>query len=121
MNRAPVKSDRNVSGNIRRAEAAKVGEPTLVDPHSDGANEVMQEAAKAAMAPSPGSADSQAVSVETVGTGAPGPINRLPVQIPRLRPTRRVFRHRLIPRRLPLPQPDPNELKPNRCSGPERT
>ena len=53
------------------SEAAKVGEPTLVDPTPMAANEVMQEAAKAAMAPSPGSGGSQAVSVQTVGTGAP--------------------------------------------------
>jgi outer membrane protein assembly factor BamD len=51
-------------------QAAKTGEPTLVDPPSMSASEVVQEATRAAMATGTAS-DSHTASVETVGTGAP--------------------------------------------------
>jgi len=53
----------------RVAEASKVGEPTLVDPTPVSASDVVQRAARAAVAT--GGSDSHSVSVETVGTGAP--------------------------------------------------
>ena len=52
------------------AGSSKVGEPTLVDPTPMSASEVVQRATKAAITSSAGSG-SHAVSVETVGTGAP--------------------------------------------------
>src|SRR4029077_69147 len=53
------------------AEATKVGEPTLVDPPSMSATQVMQAATRAAMGTGATSA-SHSVSIETV-KGAPGP------------------------------------------------
>jgi outer membrane protein assembly factor BamD len=52
------------------AEAAKVGEPTLVDPTAMSASEVMKEATRAALAGA--GSGSNSVSVETVKGGAPG-------------------------------------------------
>ncbi len=52
-------------------EAAKVGEPTLVDPTPVSASQVLQEAAQSVI-PSAGSG-TRSVSVETVGTGVPAP------------------------------------------------
>jgi outer membrane protein assembly factor BamD len=57
--------------------AAKVGEPTLVDPTPVSASEVVQETARAITSASSGSGN-QAVSVETVGTGAPPPDQAAP-------------------------------------------
>jgi outer membrane protein assembly factor BamD len=59
------------------SEAAKVGEPTLVDPTPMSASQVVQEAAQAAMGSSTGG-DSHSVSIETVGTGAPPPDQAAP-------------------------------------------
>jgi outer membrane protein assembly factor BamD len=53
-------------------EAAKIGEPTLVDPTPVSASQVVQEATRAVTPASTGSG-TQSVSVETVGTGAPAP------------------------------------------------
>jgi len=55
------------------AEAAKVGEPTLVDPNPMSASDVVQQAAHAAMPTTAPASDSHSVSVETVGTGTPPP------------------------------------------------
>lgn len=52
------------------SEAAKVGEPTLVDPTPMSASQVVQQATRAAMG---GGGDSHSVSVETVKSGTPGP------------------------------------------------
>jgi len=50
-------------------QAAKVGDPTLVDPVPMSASQVTQAAARAALGTAP--AGSNSVSVETVGNGAP--------------------------------------------------
>ena len=63
---------RNFEKHPSVAQAARVGEPTLVDPTPMAASEVTQEATRAAlrgMAP----ADNNSVSVETVGNGTPPP------------------------------------------------
>src|SRR5579872_1313764 len=52
------------------SEAAKVGEPTLVDPTPMSASQVVQQATRAAMG---GGGDSHSVSVETIKSGTPGP------------------------------------------------
>lgn len=61
------------------AEAAKVGEPTLVDPKQTSATEVAQRAAGDIQAAySRGGKGANTVSVETVGTGAPAPNEAAP-------------------------------------------
>jgi outer membrane protein assembly factor BamD len=62
---------RNFQKHPDVAQAARVGEPTLVDPEVVSATAVVQEAARALT----GSAtpDKNALSVETVGQGAPPP------------------------------------------------
>ena len=98
------------------AEATKVGEPTLVDPPSMSASQVVQQATRAAMGTG-GASDSHSVSVETV-KGAPGPDQPAPrsdapapaadaaaVQL-------RIRLHRCLSASAAA-QPDPNELKPN--------
>jgi outer membrane protein assembly factor BamD len=57
-------------------DAAHVGEPTLVDPTPMSASEVVQEAAKATIAPAK-RGDKNAVSVE-IGKGAPPPGEAIP-------------------------------------------
>ncbi len=54
------------------AEAAKVGEPTLVDPTPMSASEVVRQATAAAMASNSSGSDTHSVSVEQIGTGEPG-------------------------------------------------
>jgi outer membrane protein assembly factor BamD len=96
------------------AQATKVGEPTLVDPTPMSANEVMQEAARAAMAPAPGTGGTQSLSVETVGSGAPGPDQPAPRSDS---PAPVEATDNPSPADASAPpaggQPDPNELKPN--------
>jgi len=101
-----------VLGNFEKhpsvAEAAKVGEPTMVDPAPMSANEVMRDAAHAAAGG--GGSGSQSVAVETVGTGgapADQPAPRSDDAAPAGSPT---------PADAPTPaatQPEANELKPN--------
>jgi len=55
------------------ASAAKVGEPTLVDPTPVSASEVVREATQAAIASTSAGSDSHSVSVEQIGTGEPAP------------------------------------------------
>ena len=52
-------------------DAAKVGEPTLVDPTPMSASQVVQEATRAAMGSLGAGGDNHTVSVEAVGNGAP--------------------------------------------------
>lgn len=60
---------RNFEKHPSVADAARVGEPTLVDPTPVSASDVVQQATKATMTPATGGG-SQSVSVE-VGKGAP--------------------------------------------------
>jgi len=53
-------------------QAAKVGDPTLVDPTPVSATEVVQQATRA-MRGNPGNSGKNALSVEAVGSGAPAP------------------------------------------------
>jgi outer membrane protein assembly factor BamD len=69
-----------VMGTFKRhpdvSAAAKVGNPTLVDPTPVSATEVVQQAARAMVGAPP--ADSNKVSVETVGSTGPGPNEPIP-------------------------------------------
>jgi len=58
------------------ADAAKTGEPTLVDPTPMSASEVVQQANRAAL--NTGHSDGHSLSVEAVGTGAPPPSEEAP-------------------------------------------
>jgi outer membrane protein assembly factor BamD len=96
------------------AAATKVGEPTLVDPTPMSANEVMQEAARAAMGTATGPGGSQSVSVETVGSGVPAADQPAP-RSDTPAATGAGDNPASIDASAPPPaaQPDPNELKPN--------
>src|SRR5438876_769953 len=69
-------------GNFQKhpdvAQATKVGDPTLVDPKPVSATEVVQQATRAMMGPVAPGSDKNAVSVETVGKGAPPPNEAAP-------------------------------------------
>ena len=69
-------------GNFQKhpdvAQATKVGDPTLVDPKPVSATEVVQQATRAMMGPAAAGSDKNAVSVETVGNGAPPPNEAAP-------------------------------------------
>jgi outer membrane protein assembly factor BamD len=97
------------------AQAAKVGEPTLVDPTPVSASQVMQQATRAALGT--GSADSNSVSVETVGGGVPGPGQPAPRSDTPAPPADVVPAENAASSggATPpaAPQPDANELKPN--------
>jgi hypothetical protein len=58
------------------SEAARSGEPTLVDPTPVSASDVIQEATRSASAAAGG--DNHTVSVETVGQGTPPPDEAAP-------------------------------------------
>jgi outer membrane protein assembly factor BamD len=96
-------------------EAAKVGEPTLVDPTPVAASQVMQQATRAALGT--GAADSNAVSVETVGSGVPGPGQPAPRSDTPAPPAEAVPADNAASNASSVPpvaaQPDANELKPN--------
>ena len=64
---------RNFEKHPTVPQAARVGEPTLVDPTPMSATDVVQQAGRSAMVRIGSGADSQSVSVETVGSGAPAP------------------------------------------------
>jgi outer membrane protein assembly factor BamD len=96
------------------AEATKVGEPTLVDPPSMSASQVVQQATRAAMGTG-GAADSHSVSIETVN-GAPGPDQPAPRSDTPV-PTDPAPANTAVSADTSSPPaaapPDPNELKPN--------
>jgi outer membrane protein assembly factor BamD len=96
------------------ATATKVGEPTLIDPTPMSANEVMQQAARAAMGTGAGSGGSQAVSVETVGSGAPAADQPAP-RSDTPAPTGAADSPASTDASAPpaAGKPDPNELRPN--------
>jgi len=97
---------RNFQKHPDVAQATKVGDPTLVDPQMVSATEVVQKAANAMRGTST-PADNNAVSIETVGKGAP-PANQAAPRSDTVNPERPVDNSA-----APPPAPDPNELKPN--------
>ncbi|MGA8490689.1 MAG: outer membrane protein assembly factor BamD [Terriglobales bacterium] len=96
------------------AEAAKVGQPTLVDPTPMSATQVMQEATRAALGTGTGTG-SNSVSIETVKGGVPGadqPAPRSDTPVPA--DATAASNPPAADASAPAPsQPDPNELKPN--------
>ena len=96
---------RNFQKHPDVAQATKVGDPTLVDPQMVSAKDVVQKAANAMMG-TPATSDN-AVSVETVGKGAP-PANQAAPRSDTENPATPVDNSA-----APPPAPDPNELKPN--------
>jgi len=96
---------RNFQKHPDVAQATKVGDPTLVDPQMVSAKDVVQKAANAMMG-TPATSDN-AVSVETVGKGAP-PANQAAPRSDTENPGKPVENSA-----APPPAPDPNELKPN--------
>ena len=97
---------RNFQKHPDVAQATKVGDPTLADPQMVSATEVVQKATRAMMGTST-PADNNAVSVETVGKGAP-PANQAAPRSDTENPATPVDNSA-----APPPAPDPNELKPN--------
>ena len=97
------------------AQAAKVGDPTLVDPTPISASQVMQQASRAAMGT--GAADGNSVSVQTVGSGVPGPGQPAPRSDSPAPTADAVPADSAASAGGPVPpaasQPDANELKPN--------
>jgi outer membrane protein assembly factor BamD len=106
---------RNFEKHPDVAEAAKVGEPTLVDPTPVSASEVVQQANRAALAT--GGSDSHSVSVETAGTGAPPPDQPAPRSDAPPPAENAAPAEASAPEAAPSAPPatasDPNELKPN--------
>jgi outer membrane protein assembly factor BamD len=93
------------------AEATKVGEPTLVDPPSMSASQVVQQATRAAMGT--GGGDSHSVSIETV-KGAPGPDQPAPRSDTPVSADAAANSVSTDTAAAPAAaQPDPNELKPD--------
>jgi outer membrane protein assembly factor BamD len=90
------------------AQAARVGEPTLVDPEVVSATAVVQEATRAMMGtPAPGEKGS--VAIETLGTGGPPKADQ-----PAPRSDTPAPETAVTPADNPAaPAEDPNELKPN--------
>jgi hypothetical protein len=128
-----------VMGTFKRhpdvSAAAKVGEPTLVDPTPVSATDVVQQAARAMVgAPAP---DSNKVSVETVGGGVPAasePVPRSdappPAQAPPVDPasappaatsSTSAGATPTGGELTPNVAADPNELKPNVAPDPSQT
>ena len=104
-----------VMGNFQKhpdvAQAARVGEPTLVDPEVVSATSVVQEATRAMMG-TPAAGDNS-VAIETVGKGAPGPDQAAP------RSDTPAPETAATPADNPTaPAADPNELKPNVAADP---
>jgi len=105
-----------VMGNFQKhpdvAQAARVGEPTLVDPEVVSATSVVQEATRAMMG-TPAAGDNS-VAIETVGKGAPGPDQAAP------RSDTPAPETAATPADNPTaPAADPNELKPNVAADPK--
>jgi outer membrane protein assembly factor BamD len=94
-------------------EATKVGEPTLVDPPSMSATQVVQQATRAALGT--GGTDSHSVSIETVN-GAPGPDQPAPrsdAPAPAAAPAPDSSAAADAAQPATAAPADPNELKPN--------
>ena len=102
-------------GNFQKhpdvAEAARVGEPTLVDPQMVSATSVVQEATRAMMGGA-AAGDKNAVAIETVGKGA------LAADQPAPRSDTPAPETAVTPADNATPAADPNELKPNVAADP---
>jgi outer membrane protein assembly factor BamD len=99
---------RNFSKHPDVAQASRVGEPTLVDPPSMSASEVMQQATRAMIgAPAAGN---NSASVETVGKGAPGENQAAPRSDV---PNAALSAEPAGSTAATAPPPDSNELAPN--------
>jgi outer membrane protein assembly factor BamD len=102
---------------VEEAEAARTGEPTLVDPTPVSASDVVQEANRAAGIPS-AAGDSHNVSVETIGNGAPPSNDIAPrsdsapatAETPAAAPPNPATENPANPNPVAA---DPNDLKPN--------
>ena len=116
---------RNFEKHPDTTEAARVGEPTLVDPTPVSASDIVQQAAKSVKAPTASGSDNNSVAVETVGTGTPPPNAAIPnsdstaATSPDGQPASgnsadQADSNELKPNAAAPPAPsDPNELKPN--------
>ena len=90
------------------AQAARVGEPTLVDPEVVSATAVVQEATRAMMGTA-AAGDKGSVAIETLGTGGPPKADQ-----PAPRSDTPAPETAVTPADNPTaPAADPNELKPN--------
>ncbi len=131
QNKAEEESRREAStvsklmGNFQKhpdvAQAARVGEPTLVDPEVVSATSVVQEATRAMMgSAAPGD---NSVAIETVGKGAlppdqPAPRSDAPAPETAVTPADNPAAPAADPNDLqPNISADPNELKPNVDNG----
>lgn len=92
-------------------EAAKVGEPTLVDPTPMSPSDIVQQAVKAAGTPAGGSGNNSA-AVETIGNGTPAPNDAAP-RSDAPQPPQSAPADSAPATSNAAAQPDPNELKPN--------
>jgi outer membrane protein assembly factor BamD len=102
---------RNFNKHPDVAQAAHIGEPTLVDQQPVSATEVVQEASRAAMGrPTEGN---NAVSVETVGIGAPPPNQPAPHSDAAPGDSPATSDQPASNELTPNVGPDSNELKPN--------
>jgi outer membrane protein assembly factor BamD len=101
---------RNFEKHPDVAQAAHVGDPTLVDPEPVSATSVVREATRAMMGTAAGG-DKNSVAIETVGTGPPRPNQPAPRSdtLPETAVT---------PADNSAPAADPNELKPNVAADP---
>ncbi len=100
----------HLMGNFKRhpdvAQAAQVGDPTLVDPQVISASEVAREANRALISNGAGGGNNS-VAVEAVGVGAP-PSNQTPP-----RSDAAAAENVVAPVENSAAQPDASELKPN--------
>ena len=105
-------------GNFQKhpdvAQAARVGEPTLVDPQVVSATSVVQEATRAMMGGA-AAGDKNSVAIETVGKGALAPDQPAP------RSDTPAPETAVTPADNPAPAADANELTPERGRRPQRT
>jgi len=111
---------RNFQKHPDVAQASRVGQPTLVDPQMVSAKDVVDQAAKAMTRAGSGAADSNKVSIETLGSGAPPPNQAAPrSDTPAISPATQdnsaAAATTGTPNNEPIPNApaDSNELKPN--------
>ena len=115
-----------VMGNFQKhpdvAQAARVGEPTLVDPQVVSATSVVQEATRAMMGGA-AAGDKNSVAIETVGKGAalapdqPAPRSDTPAPETAVTPADNPAPAADANELTPNVAADPNELKPNVDNG----
>ena len=102
---------RNFQKHPDVAQAARVGEPTLVNPQVVSASAVVQEATRAMMGGT-STPDKNSVSIETIGKGAPPPDQAAPrSDTPLPEPA-------VVPAENAPPPAESNELKPNQPADP---